>query len=58
MTPQIFEAINLWKVIENFGSSQELISCTIFMNKMGNYCTYKRMEEDEVEEMRMNKEIN
>ena len=34
------------------------MSRAIFMNKIENYRAYKRMEEDEVEEMIMNNNIN
>ena len=51
LTPQIFEAINILKSNrELWTDSQQLISRAISMSKIENSRTYKRMEEDEVEE--------
>ena len=55
MTPQLFEAITLLKSNrELWENSQQLISRAILMSKMENFRAYKRMEEDETEEKRMN----
>ena len=59
MTPQRFEAINFSKSNREFWeNSQQLISRAISMSKMENSRAYKRMEEDETEEMRMNGDNN
>ena len=59
MTPQLFEAINFLKSNrELWENSQQLISRAISMSKMENSRAYKRMEEDETEEKRMNGDNN
>ena len=59
LTPQIFEAINFLKSNREFWeNSQQLISRAISMSKMENFRAYKRMEEDETEEKRMNGDNN
>ena len=55
LTPQLFEAINFLKSNrELWENSQQLISRAISMSKMENSRAYKRMEEDDTEEKRMN----
>ena len=59
LTPQLFEAINFLKSNrELWEYSQQLISRAISMSKMENSRAYKRMEEDDTEEKRMNGENN
>ena len=59
MTPQLFEAINFLKSNrELWENSQRLISRAISMSKIENSRAYKRMEEDDTEEKRMNGENN
>ena len=59
LTPQLFEAITLLKSNrELWENSQQLISRAILMSKMENFRAYKRMEEDETEEKRMNGDNN
>ena len=59
LTPQLFEAINFLKSNrELWENSQQLISRAISMSKMENSRAYKRMEEDDTEEKRMNGENN
>ena len=59
LTPQRFEAITSLKSIrELWENSQQLISRAISMSKMENFRAYKRMEEDEAEEKRMNGDNN
>ena len=59
LTPPIVEAITFLKgnreLWENW---QQLISRAISMSKMENFRAYKRMEEDETEEKRMNGDNN
>ena len=59
MTPHNFEAITFLKgnreLWENW---QQLISRAISMSKMENFRAYRRMEEDETEEKRMNGDNN
>ena len=55
MTSQLIEAITFLKSNrELWENSQQLISRAISMSKMENFRAYKRMEEDETEEKRMN----
>ena len=59
LTPQLFEAITFLKSNrEIWENSQQLISRAISMSKMENSRAYKRMEEDETEEKRMNGDNN
>ena len=59
LTPQSFEAINFWKSNREFWEYlQELNSRAISMNKIENSSAYKRMEEDETEENKMNGDNN
>ena len=59
LTPQLFEAINFLKSNrELWKNSQQLISGAIPMSKMENSRAYKRLEEDDTEEKRMNGENN
>ena len=59
LTPQLFEAITFLKSNrELWENSQQLISRAISMSKMENFRAYKRMEEDETEEKRMNGDNN
>ena len=59
MIPKLFEPITFLKSNrELWEKSQQLISRAISMSKMGNFHTYKRMEEDGTEEKRMNGENN
>ena len=59
LTLQLFEAITFLKSNrEIWENSQQLISRAISMSKMENSRAYKRMEEDETEEKRMNGDNN
>ena len=59
LTSQLFEAVTFFKSNkELWENSQQLISRAISMSKMENYRAYKRMEEDETEEKRMNGDNN
>ena len=59
LTSQIFEAITFLKSNrELWENSQQLISRAISMSKIKNSRAYKRMEEDEIEEKRMNGDNN
>ena len=59
MTPQLFEAVTFLKSNRKlWENSQQLISRAISMSKMENFRAYKRMEEDETEEKRMNGDNN
>ena len=59
LTPQLFEDINFLKSNrELWKNSQQTISRAISMSKMKNSSVYKRMEEDETEEKRMNGDYN
>ena len=59
LTPQNFEAITFLKSNrELWKNSQQLISGAIPMSKMENSRAYKRLEEDDTEEKRMNGENN
>ena len=57
LTPQLFEVFNFLKSNrELWENSQQLISRAISMSKMENSRAYKRMEEDDTEEKRLNGE--
>ena len=59
LTPQLFEAINFLKSNrELWENSQQLISRAISMSKMKRSRAYRRMEENETEEKRMNGDTN
>ena len=59
MTPQLFEAITFLKSNrELWENSQQLISRAISMSKIEFSRAYKRMEEDETEEKRLNGDNN
>ena len=59
LTLQLFEAITFLKSNrELWENSQQLISRAISMSKMENFRAYKRIEEDETEEKRMNGDNN
>ena len=59
LTPQLFEAITfLNSNRELWENSQQLISRAISMSKIENSRAYKRMEEDETEEKKMNGDNN
>ena len=59
LTPQLFEAITFLKINRDlWKDTQQLISRAISMSKMENFHAYKRMEEDESEEKRMNGDNN
>ena len=59
MTPQLFKAITFLKSNrELWENLQQLISRAISMSKMENFRAYKRTEEDETEEKRMNGDNN
>ena len=59
MTPQLFEAITFLKSYsELWENPQQLTSRAISMSKIENSRAYKRMEEDETEEKRMNGDNN
>ena len=59
LTPHLFEAITFLKSNrELWENSQQLISLAISMSKMENFRAYKRKEEDETEEKRINGDNN
>ena len=59
MTQQLFEAITFLKSKrELWENSQQLISRAISMSKMKKSRTYRRMEENETGEKRMNGDTN
>ena len=59
LTPQLFEAITFLKSNrELWENSQQLISRAISMSEIENSRAFKRMEEDDTGEKRMNGENN